>query len=169
MQRVTDGILVYQEVLGPTADLPITRNIDIDINGLYWVIVRPPGGSSATPSDVYNITITPDNYTPPMGAIEGVWQDNFDSYYSIHEGAQGLLYIELSTNPFGWNAYLGSRIEGRAVLDLVVGPGTAKLELTFTSNSFYEARYIACQTEGGGACAAAPGELLYTSTKVFAD
>jgi len=169
VQRATDGILVYQEVLGPTADLPITRNIDIDINGLYWVSVRPPGGSLPTPSAVYNITIIPDNFTPPLGAIEGVWQDNFDSYYSIHEGAQGLLYIELSTNPFGWTAYLGSRTEDRALLNLVVGPGTAQLELTFTSNSNYEARYTACETEGGDACAEAPGELLYTSTKVFAD
>ena len=169
VQRATDGILIYQEVLGPTADLPITRNIDIDNSSLYWVIVRPPGGSLATPTDVYNLTITPDNFSPTLGAIEGVWQDNFDSFYSIHEGSQGLLYIELSTNPFGWNAYLGSRIEDRAVLDLVVGPGTAELELTFTSTEIYEARYITCQTEEGDACAAAPGELLYTSTKVFAD
>lgn len=169
VQRATDGILIYQEVLGPTADLPITRNINIEINGLYWVRVSSAGGSLATPNDVYNITITPDNFIPSFGAIEGVWQDNFDSFYSIHEGAQGLLYIELSTNPFGWNAYLGFRSENRAVLNLVVGPGTAQLELTFTSSSNYEARYIACQTEGGDACAAAPGELLYTSTKVFAD
>ncbi|MDP6651286.1 MAG: hypothetical protein QGF90_04110 [Gammaproteobacteria bacterium] len=168
VQRASDGILVYQEVLGPTADLQITRNIDID-NGWHWVSVRPPGGSLATPNDVYNITITPDNFTPSVGAIEGVWQDNFSSYYSIHEGADGLLYIELSTNPFGWNAYLGSRIEDMAVLNLVVGPGTATLELTFTSSSNYEARYLSCQTEGGDPCAAAPGELLYTSTKVFAD
>ncbi|HAJ76179.1 MAG: hypothetical protein QGG54_08435 [Gammaproteobacteria bacterium] len=169
VQRVADGILIFQEALGPAAGSPVTRNIDIETVGLYWVIIRPPGGSLATPTDVYNLTIIPDNFTPILGTIEGVWQDNFNSYYSIHEGAGGLLYIELSTDPFGWTAYLGSRIENRAVLDLVVGPGTAELELTFTTNSIYEARYITCQAEGGGACAAEPGELLYTSTKVFAD
>lgn len=33
-----------------------------------------------------------------------------------------------------------------ATLDQVIGPGTAKLELTFVSNEKVEARYINCRT-----------------------
>lgn len=170
VQRPSDGIIIYQEVLSPTSASPITRNIAIDENGVYLVRIAPAGGSSPTPSATYNLTITPDNFQPELGGIGGVWQDQIDNtFYSIHENAEGLLYIELSTNPLGWNAFLGSRSGTKAVLELVVGPGSATLEILFTSATTLEARYLACQTEAGTMCTVLPGDLLYNATKVFSD
>ncbi|MDA1372353.1 MAG: hypothetical protein O2971_16520 [Proteobacteria bacterium] len=170
LQRAADGIIVFQEILSPTAAVPITRNISTNQTTAFIVRISSAGGSSPTPSAVYNLTITPNNFQPVLGEISGVWQDPMDNtFYSIHENAEGLLLIELGTTTFEWTAFLGSRAESRAELDLIVGTGAATLEIIFTTASTFEARYLACQTAQGTQCAVAPGELLYSATKIFSD
>lgn len=170
IQRPSDSIIIFQEVLSPSAEAPINRTVEISENGNYIIFVAPVGGSTATPIEDYDLTVTPSNFQAPLSSFNGVWQDDIGAaFYSVHEGSEGVLYIELPLDGSAWKAYLGGRQDNVATLDQVVGPGTSRLELTFITTTSLEARYISCQTEGGGSCSVANGQLIYTGTFVYGD
>ena len=140
------------------------RNQD---NGTYIIFVAPVLGSSSVPSTEYTLTITPENFQAALGSYNGLWQDDLESsFYSLHESLDGLLYIELQRGGAAWKAYYGARNGNKATLNQVVGPGSATLELTFTSTVKVEARYKSCRTLSDDICDA-NGALLYTGSLIF--
>lgn len=170
IQRPSDNIIIYQQSLNPTSDSPVSRTVEISENGAFIVLIAPVGGSTATPTADYDLTVTPSNFQAPVSSFNGVWQDDIASaFYSVHEGSEGVLYIELPLDGSSWKAYLGGRADDVATLDQVVGPGSARLELRFLTTTTLEARYLSCQTEQGGSCSVANGELIYTATFVYGD
>lgn len=170
VQRPSDGIIIYQEALNPTADTPISRVVEITENGNYILFIAPLGGSNPTPVAEYDLTVTPSNFQAPLSSFNGVWQDDIGAaVYSVHEGNDGILYIELPLDGSAWKAYLGGRTDNVATLNQIVGPGSSSIELSFITTSTLEARYLSCQLAGGGNCAVANGELIYTATFIFGD
>ncbi|NKB33561.1 MAG: hypothetical protein GKR91_10740 [Pseudomonadales bacterium] len=168
VQRPSDSIIIFQEVLSPTAETPVNRVVEITENGNYIILVAPAGGSIPTPIENYDLTVTPNNFQAPLSTFNGVWQDDIGAaFYSVHEGSEGILYIELPLDGSAWKAYLGGRIDSVATLSQVVGPGSATLELTFLTAASLEARYTSCQTEAGGSCPVPNGQLIYTASFVY--
>ena len=104
----------------------------------------------------------------PLGTYDGIWSDDLDiAVYSLHEAPKGLLYVTLSPDFSAWKGYLGGRISDTAVLNQIIGAGSATLELKFISPSRLEARYTSCQTDKGETCASAIGSILYRGKKIF--
>ena len=170
VQRPSDNIIVFQQTLNPTSESPINRTVEISENGNYIILIAPVGGSTPTPSEDYDLTVTPNNFQAPLSSFNGVWQDDIGSaFYSVHEGSEGVLYIELPRDGSAWKAYLGGRQSNVAILDQVVGPGSSRLELTFISTNSLEARYLSCQTEQGESCSGTNGEMIYTATVIYGD
>jgi len=156
VQRPSDSIIVFQEILSPTAESPVNRVVEIAENGRYIIFVAPVGGSTPTPFLDYDLTVTPSNFQAPLSSFNGVWQDDIGAaVYSVHEGTDGILYIELPLDGSAWKAYLGGRTDNVATLNQIVGPGSSNLELTFITASTMEAR--------------SNGELLYVATFIYGD
>lgn len=170
IQRPSDGIIIFQEILSPSAESSINRNVSISETGDFLIFVAPAPGSASTPFVNYDLTVTPSNFQAPLNSFNGIWQDSIGmAFYAVQEGSEGILYIELPINNSPWKAYLGGRANNMATLDQIVGPGTAKIELKFLTAASLEARYISCKTEQGGDCSVPNGELIYTATFIYGD
>ena len=143
------------------------KTISVTGKGTFVIFVPPVLGSNSAPSTEYKLTITPKNFQAASGAFNGLWQDDKSlSFYYLHESLEGLLYLKLKKDGPNWKAYYGGRLGNTATLDQVIGPGNAKLELTFVSNEKVEARYKSCRTNLGEICDA-KGALLHTGSRLF--
>ena len=166
-QEPRNNYLIFQETLSPSEGSPVDKTIPVTDKGTFVIFVAPVLGSNSAPITEYKLTITPKNFQAASGAFNGLWQDDkSSSFYSLHESLEGLLYLELKKDGTTWKAYFGGRLGNTATLDQVIGPGTAKLELTFVSNEKVEARYKSCRTNFGEICDA-NGALLYTGSRLF--
>ena len=167
VQEPRNNYIIFQKTLSPSEDNPIDKIISVTDKGQFIIFVAPVPGSKSVPITEYRLTITPKNFQAVSGTFDGLWQDDKSlSFYSLHESLEGLLYIELKKNGTTWKAYYGGRLGNTATLDQVIGPGSAKLELTFVSNKKVEARYKSCRTNVGEICDA-NGALLYTGSRLF--
>ena len=167
VQEPRNNYLIFQETLSPSEGSPVDKTISVTNKGTFVIFVAPVLDSNSVPITEYKLTITPKNFQAASGAFNGLWQDDKSlSFYSLHESLEGLLYLELKKDGTTWKAYYGGRLGNTATLDQVIGPGTAKLELTFVSNEKVEARYKSCRTNLGEICDA-NGDLLYTGSRLF--
>ena len=168
LQNPRQGFLVLQEILYPSEENTIERNITVNTNGTFFLIVAPAPDTALISTNQYEITAIPSNFQAPLGTFDGIWSDNLDiAFYSLHETPKGLLYVALSPDGSAWTGYLGGRISDTAVLNQIIGAGSATLELKFISPSQLEARYTSCQTNKGEPCALAIGSILYRGKKIF--
>ena len=166
VQEPRNNYLIFQETLSPSEGSPVDKTIPVTDKGTFVIFVAPVLGSNSAPITEYKLTITPKNFQAASGAFNGLWQDDkSSSFYSLHESLEGLLYLELKKDGTTWKAYFGGRLGNTATLDQVIGPGTAKLELTFVSNEKVEARYKSCRTNLGKFVM--PTVLYYIQEAVF--
>ena len=141
VQEPRNNYLIFQETLSPSEGSPVDKTIPVTDKGTFVIFVAPVLGSNSAPITEYKLTITPKNFQAASGAFNGLWQDDKSlSFYSLHESLEGLLYLELKKDGTTWKAYYGGRLGNTATLDQVIGPGTAKLELTFVSVSYTHLR-----------------------------
>ena len=98
LQNLRERFLVFQEILGPSEENAIERDITINTNGTFFLIVTPAPDTALISTNQYEITAVPSNFQAPQGTFDGIWSDDDlnIAFYSLHETPKGLLYVALS-------------------------------------------------------------------------
>ena len=103
LQNPREEFLAFQEILYPSEENTIERDITVNTNGTFFLIVAPAPDTALISTNQYEITAPHSNFQAPLGTFDGIWSDDLDiAFYSLHETPAGLLYVALSPDGSAW-------------------------------------------------------------------
>ncbi|GFZ84093.1 hypothetical protein GCM10011403_29540 [Pseudohongiella nitratireducens] len=104
-----------------------------------------------------------------LADTSGVWQTTIDGqtdFVTIHQKNDWMIYAQLDPVNGTWEALEGSVTDNKATLNVIYGPGTATIELTFTSENEASATIVSCQSQPGFECNLSDGATIQL-VKIF--